>query len=151
MFEEKCLEDQLNQLDSNTESFSFELDETTFLTIPLKKSIPSTQSVESLPLIQNTPISTPTSIVQSNIPVRSDISFTGVKSGKKYAIVGCFSEANNAKKYIEELNKKGFKATFLDYNKGLYRISIDESLSIDSLQSTIQKASSLGYSTWILK
>jgi hypothetical protein len=127
------------------------LDETTFLTIPLKKSIPSTQSVESLPLIQNTPISTPTSIVQSNIPVRSDISFTGVKSGKKYAIVGCFSEANNAKKYIEELNKKGFKATFLDYNKGLYRISIDESLSIDSLQSTIQKASSLGYSTWILK
>ena len=151
LFEEKSLEDQLNQLDSNTESFSFELDETTFLTIPLRKSIPSTQPVESIPSIQNIPISTPTSIVQFNTPVSSDISFTGVKSGKKYAIVGCFSEVNNAKKYVEELNGKGFKATFLDYNKGLYRISIDESLSLDSLQSTIQKASSLGYSTWILK
>jgi hypothetical protein len=49
------------------------------------------------------------------------------------------------------LNVKGFKATFLDYNKGLYRISIEESNSIDSLQPTIQKASSLGYNTWILK
>jgi hypothetical protein len=127
------------------------LDETTFLTIPLRKSISLNQQVVSIPSIENPSISTPSNIVQSSTPVRSDISFTGVKSGKKYAIVGCFSEANNAKKYIEELNKKGFKATFLDYNKGLYRISIDESLSIDSLQSTIQKASSLGYSTWILK
>lgn len=151
LFEDKSLEDQLSQLDSNTESFSYELDETTFLTIPLRKSISMNQQVVSIPSIENSSISTPTNIVQSSTPVSSDISFTGVKSGKKYAIVGCFSEVTNAKKYVEELNGKGFKATFLDYNKGLYRISIDESLNIDSLQLTIQKASSLGYNTWILK
>ena len=154
LFDEKSLEDQLKQLNSDTENYSYELDETTFFTIPLKRSnqstIPASPQEESTTVTQNAPIQT-NSNVQPSTTISSDIIFTGVISGKKYAIVGCFSEVNNAKKYVEELNVKGLKATFLDYNKGLYRISIEESNSIDSLQPTIQKASSLGYNTWILK
>jgi hypothetical protein len=155
LFTEKSLEDQLKELDSDSESYSFELDETTFLTIPLRKSSQSANPLllqeENIPVIQNTPITTINTTIQPIQTVSSDISFKGVKSGKKYAIVGCFSDINNAKKYVNELNGKGFHAAFLDYNKGLYRISLEESNSIDSLQPTIQKASSLGYNTWILK
>jgi nucleoid DNA-binding protein len=153
--EDKGLEEQLNQLDPSAETFSYEWDESTFLTIPLHKTAnsavlsPISSEDQSDILSGNT-----NQISEVNIePTKasSDISFSGVKSGKKYAIVGCFSEVNNAKKYVNELNSKGIKATFLDFNKGLYRISIEESSSIDSLQPTIQKASSLGYNTWILK
>jgi len=153
--EDRELEEQLNQLDPSAETFSYEWNESTFLTIPLHKTAnsavlsPISSEDQSDILSGNT-----NQISEVNIePTKasSDISFSGVKSGKKYAIVGCFSEVNNAKKYVDELNSKGLKATFLDFNKGLYRISLEESSSIDSLQPTIQKATSLGYNTWILK
>lgn len=153
--EDKGLEEQLNQLDPSAETFSYEWDESTFLTIPLHKTAnsavltPNSSENQSDILSGNT--NQTSEVIIEPTKANSDISFSGVKSGKKYAIVGCFSEVNNAKKYVDELNSKGLKATFLDFNKGLYRISLEESSSIDSLQPTIQKASSLGYNTWILK
>lgn len=153
--EDKGLEEQLNQLDPSAETFSYEWDESTFLTIPLHKTANSAVLTSSSSENQSDILSSNTNqtseVIIEPTKASSDISFSGVKSGKKYAIVGCFSEVNNAKKYVEELNSKGLKATFLDFNKGLYRISLEESSSIDSLQPTIQKASSLGYNTWILK
>jgi nucleoid DNA-binding protein len=153
--EDRGLEEQLNQLDPSAETFSYEWDESTFLTIPLHKTANSAVLTPNSSENQSDIVSSNTNQI-SEVTIEptkasSDISFSGVKSGKKYAIVGCFSEENNAKKYVNELNSKGIKATFLDFNKGLYRISIEESSSIDSLQPTIQKASSLGYNTWILK
>jgi nucleoid DNA-binding protein len=153
--ENKGLEDQLNQLAPSAETFSYEWDESTFLTIPLHKTAnsavlsPHSSEVQSDILSSNT--NQISEVIIEPTKASSDISFSGVKSGKKYAIVGCFSIVNNAKKYLDELNSKGLKATFLDFNKGLYRISLEESSSIDSLQPTIQKAASLGYNTWILK
>jgi nucleoid DNA-binding protein len=153
--EDKGLEEQLNQLDPSAETFSYELDESTFLTIPLHKTANSavltSNSSENQSDILSGNTNQTSEVIIEPTKANSDISFSGVKSGKKYAIVGCFSEVNNAKKYVYELNSKGLKATFLDFNKGLYRISLEESSSIDSLQPTIQKASSLGYNTWILK
>ena len=157
LVEGNTLEEQISQLDPSTESFSYEWDETTFYTIPLTKKVNTTnnpseviQPVSVPPVIENSQTSSSVTN-QPTTQVSSDISFSGVKSGKKYTIVGCFSEVTNAKNYVQELNSKGFNATFLDYSKGLYRISLEESSSIDSLQPTIQKASSLGYNTWILK
>ena len=153
--EDKGLEEQLNQLDPSAETFSYEWDESTFLTIPLHKTANSavltSNSSENQSDILSGNTNQTSEVIIEPTKANSDISFSGVKSGKKYAIVGCFSEVNNAKKYVNELNSKGIKATFLDFNKGLYRISLEESSSIDSLQPTIQKASSLGYNTWILK
>lgn len=153
--EDKGLEEQLNQLDPSAETFSYEWDESTFLTIPLHKTANSavltSNSSENQSDILSGNTNQTSEVIIEPTKASSDISFSGVKSGKKYAIVGCFSEVNNAKKYVNELNSKGIKATFLDFNKGLYRISLEESSSIDSLQPTIQKASSLGYNTWILK
>ena len=157
LVEGNTLEEQISELDSSAESFSYEWDETTFYTIPIPKKVNTTnnsseviQPVSVPPVIENNQTSSSVTN-QPTTQVSSDISFSGVKSGKKYAIVGCFSEVSNAKNYVQELNSKGFNATFLDYSKGLYRISLEESSSIDSLQPTIQKASSLGYNTWILK
>ena len=90
-------------------------------------------------------------IKQPNLSTSSTISFNGVKPGMKYVIAGCFSEEMNAKNYIQELTNKGFNAKFLDYNKGLYRIYIDEGNNTDSLQTISKQALSKGYSTWILK
>jgi nucleoid DNA-binding protein len=158
LFEDKGLEDQISLLDPSAESFSYEWDETTFYTIPLNNKVnisnpaPEVSQPPNVTTV-NGNSQTPSThvIIHPTANVNSDISFAGVKSGKKYAIVGCFSEVANAKNYVQELNNKGFNASFLDYSKGLYRISIEESTSIDSLQPTIQKASNLGYNTWILK
>jgi len=156
IFTDITLEEQIQQLDPSANSFSYEFDDTFYLTIPLNKkpeevnspieTIPTNSQVNPTVLINQNPTAT-----QNNSTPSADIQFNGVKPGLKYAIVGCFSEEQNARNYVNELSNKGFNAKFLDFNNGLYRISIDESTTIDSLQNTIQKASSQGYNTWILK
>ncbi|MFM7636272.1 MAG: hypothetical protein ACKO5W_00210 [Crocinitomicaceae bacterium] len=154
LYEDNELEQQIKQLDSSAESFSYKWDDSTFYTIPLKKqniqpTIPPV--IVSPVIIQNPVISIPNTNIQTLPQAAADISFTGIKTGKKYAIIGCFADVNNAKNYVQELGAKGINASFLDFSNGLYRLSIEESSSIDSLQPTILKASSLGYNTWILK
>ena len=149
--QEKTLEDQINELPSDTYAYSYEFDESLYIPIKLKEKPANTgylptnaQEVQQPLTVQTTP--DPIIITQNN-----SIQLAGVKSGLKYAIVGCFSEITNAKTYVETLKKEGFDAQFLDVKNGLYRISIDSSTSADSLQQTIQKALAKGYNTWILK
>jgi len=156
IFTDISLEEQIQQLDSSSSSFSYEFDDSIYITIPLNKN---TENIASIPQTNFTEPKVIPSVPFNQIPIvnqnsslpASDIQFNGVKPGVKYAIVGCFSEEKNALNYVNELNNKGFNAKFLDFNNGLYRISIDEATTIDSLQNTIQKASSQGYNTWILK
>ena len=146
---EKTLEDQINELPSDTYSYSYEFDETLFIPIILKPS--NSVSIPALiPVVQPIPVVKNT---EKSIVINTDntIQFSGVKSGLKYAVVGCFSEISNAKNYVETLKNDGFNAQFLDVKNGLYRISIDSSTTADSLQPTIQKAQAKGYNTWILK
>ena len=146
---EKTLEDQINELPSDTYSYSYEFDETLFIPIILKPS--NSVSIPALiPVVQPIPVVKNT---EKPIVINTDntIQFSGVKSGLKYAVVGCFSEISNAKNYVETLKNDGFNAQFLDVKNGLYRISIDSSTTADSLQPTIQKAQAKGYNTWILK
>jgi len=149
--QEKTLEDQINELPTDTYSYSYEFDESLYIPIKLKEKPANTgylptnaQEVQQPLAVQTTP--DPIITTQNN-----SIQMAGVKSGLKYAIVGCFSEITNAKIYVETLKKEGFDAQFLDVKNGLYRISIDSSTSVDSLQLTIQKALAKGYNTWILK
>ena len=149
LVDEKSLEDQINELPSDTYSYSYEFDETLFIPIKLK-----TTSSVSIPVV--IPVAQPIAVVKNSekvVSVNTDntIQFSGVKSGVKYAVVGCFSEISNAKNYVETLKNEGFNAQFLDVKNGLYRISIDSSTTADSLQPTIQKAQAKGYNTWILK
>lgn len=147
--EEKSLEDQINELPSDTYSYSYEFDETLFIPIKLKPSN-SVSIPAAIPVVQPIPVvkNTEKPVV---INTANTIQFSGVKSGVKYAVVGCFSEISNAKNYVETLKNEGFNAQFLDVKNGLYRISIDSSTTADSLQPTIQKAQAKGYNTWILK
>jgi nucleoid DNA-binding protein len=147
--DEKSLEDQINELPSDTYSFSYEFDETLFIPIKLNSKPSTNVPVVSTVVSAVQPIITPE--IKVNNGTSNTIEFAGVKFGVKYAIVGCFSEVSNAKSYIETLKKEGFNAQFLDVNNGLYRISIDSSTTADSLQSTIQRAKDKGYNTWILK
>jgi hypothetical protein len=147
--EEKSLEDQINELPSDTYSYSYEFDETLFIPIKLKPSN-SVSIPAAIPVVQPIPVvkNTEKPVV---INTANTIQFSGVKSGVKYAVVGCFSEISNAKSYVETLKNEGFNAQFLDVKNGLYRISIDSSTTADSLQPTIQKAQAKGYNTWILE
>jgi len=146
---EKTLEDQINELPSDTYSYSFEFDETLFIPIKLNPKPSTNVPVVSTVVSSVEPIITPE--IKVNNGTSNTIEFAGVKSGLKYAIVGCFSEISNAKNYVETLKNEGFNAQFLDVNNGLYRISIESSTAADSLQSTIQRAKDKGYNTWILK
>jgi cell division protein FtsN len=146
---EKTLEDQINELPSDTYSYSYEFDETLFIPIKLNPKPSTNVPVVSTVVPSVEPIITPEIKVKNG--TSNTIEFAGVKSGLKYAIVGCFSEISNAKNYVETLKNEGFNAQFLDVNNGLYRISIESSTTADSLQSTIQRAKDKGYNTWILK
>jgi hypothetical protein len=156
IFTDMTLEEQIRQIDSSANSFSYEFDENFYLTIPLNKKQQSTSGIEQIETSEIVKISDENTdskdvIKQPNLSTSSTISFNGVKPGMKYVIAGCFSEEMNAKNYIQELTNKGFNAKFLDYNKGLYRIYIDEGNNTDSLQTISKQALSKGYSTWILK
>lgn len=156
IFTEMTLEEQIRQIDSSANSFSYEFDENYYLTIPLNKKQAFNQGIKQIETPEIAKFDAEHSdakdrVDQPTLPSQSTISLIGVKPGMKYVIAGCFSEETNAKNYILELNNKGFNAKFLDYNKGLYRIYIDEGNNIDSLQTTSKQALSKGYSTWILK
>lgn len=166
LFTEKTLEDQINELSSDVYQYSYEFDESLYLTIKLKDQkseegskneiLPTIIPINEQPVIIETPTSLspqPINQIQSTSlsNADSDIQYEGVKNDTKYAIVGCFSDVKNARNYVSQLTKDGFDAKFLDFHNGLYRISLESSNSIDSLQNTIQRATQKGYSTWILK
>lgn len=67
-----------------------------------------------------------------------------------HLIAGCFSSEENANILVNDLKSKGYSASIVDKNKGLYRVSAESFSSKSEAESTKDKLSSESISTWIL-
>ena len=73
------------------------------------------------------------------------------ESGDYYLIAGCFSQEENARNLVSDLQAKGFNAQILDVNKGLHRVALDAFPSKDAASNKLSELSQQGISTWVLK
>lgn len=95
-----------------------------------------------------------------HLTVRKDISaetttsnevHANVVTGNYHAIVGCFSDAQNANNLIAELNAKGLNAYEVDKKGGLHRISAGNASSNAEIMEIRQQLNGMNLSSWILK
>lgn len=68
-----------------------------------------------------------------------------------HVIGGCFSVKENAEQLVLDLNKKGFQASLLDFNNGLYRVSAGDFVSRSEAKTELENFKNDGFSGWILK
>jgi cell division septation protein DedD len=66
-------------------------------------------------------------------------------------IVGCFSNASNAERLVNQLKSKGIQAYILDVNEGLTRVSAGGASSQTDIQALASKVSAAGFDGWTLK
>lgn len=138
MLEEKqeeiqSLENQLNAVDAEKDTYSYNLTEKTFVLV---------QASESKDAIL------PAEIVES---IQPDVNKVIEKAGNLSLIVGCFSDETNANNLVETLKSKGFNASIKDFKNGLHRVSIGSVNSESEMTVLDQKAKQLGFTGWILK
>lgn len=72
--------------------------------------------------------------------------------GNYFVIGGCFSDENNAKEFVNQLQAKGYKALLVDVNKGLHRVAFGQYSSKEAAKSAQEGITSSGeFSAWVLK
>jgi len=67
-----------------------------------------------------------------------------------YCIAGCFSSEENASRLVQKLEGFGFNCSIL-HEGSLYKVSLGQGFSEESVDSILNKAKSLNIQTWILK
>jgi len=67
-----------------------------------------------------------------------------------YCIAGCFSSEENASRLLQKLEGLGFNCSIL-HEGSLYKVSLGQGFSEESVDSILNKAKSLNIQTWILK
>ena len=67
-----------------------------------------------------------------------------------YCIAGCFSSEENANRLGQKLTGLGFNCSIL-HEGSLYKVSLGQGFSEESVDSILNKANSLNIQTWILK
>ena len=67
-----------------------------------------------------------------------------------YCIAGCFSSEENANRLGQKLTGLGFNCSIL-HEGSLYKVSLGQGFSEESIDSILNKANSLNIQTWILK
>jgi len=67
-----------------------------------------------------------------------------------YCIAGCFSSEENASRLVQKLEGLGFNCSIL-HEGSLYKVSLGQGFSEESVDSILNKAKSLNIQTWILK
>lgn len=124
--QEESFEDQLIYTDGRA---VYQYDETFSVEVVLPKVAVenSTKTIEE----------TPSSSVESNQSLEW--------------IVGCFSNASNAERLVNQLKSKGIQAYILDNNKGLTRVSAGGASSQQEIQALASKVSAAGFDGWTLK
>lgn len=127
------LEEQLQAIESNEETYSYNLTDETYVLVKIEK--------------QETPSPENSAVTATGSPTESH----SVHSQSINYIVGCFSDEANASNLVDELKAKGFNAFIKDKKGGLNRVSIGSSDSQEVMNQLISKANASGYSGWILK
>lgn len=129
--QQPSLEKQLEAIESNEDTYSYNLTNETYVLVNIEKKQDSK--------IAETTSSQPTKAISSS------------SEGSMSYIVGCFSDEINAQNLVNELKTKGFNASIKDRKAGLSRVSIGSANSQEELNQLISKSNSLGLSGWVLK
>ncbi|NEN21925.1 SPOR domain-containing protein [Cryomorpha ignava] len=74
-------------------------------------------------------------------------------TGTYHIIAGCFGEEVNAKKFVNNLKDRGYKAAILDYHKKLHRVRLESFTDYSTALSTLQELRNDGTfpNAWLLK
>ncbi len=80
----------------------------------------------------------------------NDLTLSVIEPHVMYCIAGCFSSKENAHRLEQKLTGLGFKCSVL-HEGSLYKVSLGQGFSIESMDLIINKANSLHIQTWILK
>lgn len=129
------LKEQLESIESNEDTYSYNLSDETYILVKVDKSSPD--------------IAVSTADDQRNEISSSTVVPTSSKA-LNY-IVGCFSEDSNAENLVKELQSKGFNASIKDVSGGLTRVTIGSANSQGELNELISKATAAGFNGWVLK
>lgn len=89
--------------------------------------------------------------VLSNVEVSKHKTAAVSNKNKYHAIVGCFSNAENASELIAELKAQGFDAYQVDVKGGLHRIAAGGTNKRNEMNSLRQQLNDANLSSWVLK
>lgn len=134
---------QLENLPNNVETFSYEMDEDTYVPVSLKKKkIPAEQAVTEEPVKQTEVIETPKKPVEQ--PKANPIP-AAPKGGQ--IIVGSYSDKKNAEDLIKLLESNGMTSQIMEKD-GKVRVTAGNASQFSQLE---PKLKALGIAPWILK
>lgn len=128
---QQSLEAQLEAVESNEDTYSYNLTNETYVLVNIEKE----QEPEA---------------TETTVPPSTKTTSTSSEGSMSY-IVGCFSDEMNAQKLVNELKTKGFKASIKDRKAGLSRVSIGSANSQEELNQLVSKSNALGFNGWVLK
>ncbi len=117
-------------VDSDVRVFNYQLDEDFYIPILLDK--------------------TKTSVVEEQTALHQPE--TSSSSEKSFHLIGgCFSIKENADKFVLDLKEKGFNASILDFENGLYRVTAGSFSDATEADQNLTTFVNQGFSGWVLK
>lgn len=130
-YEVKTSEPQLKDLPANGKTFSYEVDEDTYVPVDLQQTAESVEPIKDAS-VNNTPL-----------PLSKPVKNTATS----HVIVGAFSERANAEELVTLLKGKGYNAQILPGN-GMIRVSAGNGADFSTLSAKLKAE---GLSPWLLK
>lgn len=142
-FQKRAGKKQLENLPHNVETFSYEMDEDTYVPVSLKKQKAVVETVNEEPAVKQAEVvETPKKPVEQ--PKTNPVSATP-KGGQ--IIVGSYSDKKNAQELIQLLEANGMTGQIMETN-GKIRVTAGNASQFSQLE---PKLKALGIAPWILK
>jgi hypothetical protein len=144
-FQKRERKNQLENLPKNVETFSYELDEDTYVPVSLKHKKATVEEVSSEPEIKQPEVvvETPKKVVEQ--PKANPVVVTTPKGGQ--IIVGSYSDKKNAEELIQLLKSNGMTGQIMETN-GKIRVTAGNASQFSQLE---PKLKALGIAPWVLK
>ncbi|MNU76594.1 hypothetical protein D3C71_661500 [compost metagenome] len=143
-FSERKSKKQLENLPKNVETFSYEMDEDTYVPVSLKKKKTTIASKEENPVEKANPA--PIKETSKPIePVKTPVVASASSGGQ--IIVGSYSSKKNAEELIQLLSSNGISGQIVEKD-GKIRVTAGSAAQFKQLE---PKLKSLGIAPWILK
>ena len=142
----QSLENQIKSLNSDLNYFSYKYDDEKYIIVKIKEDSSITKTVT-----EKTSENKKVKEKKKRRRERYQSKYPKMSRGTKSTIVGCFGKYKNATRLVKKLKSKGFNASIIDVKRNLFRVSIGETTNNHDLEDLIQKTTSLGYDSWVLK
>ena len=154
-FQKREAKEQLENLPDNVETFSYEMDEDTYVPVSLnkKKAVvaepvsdrmpPKASAMAQEPEVKAPEVETPKKVTEQ--PKAKPVQTTAPKGGQ--IIVGSYSDKKNAEDLIKLLESNGMSGQIIETN-GKIRVTAGNASQFSQLE---PKLKSLGIAPWVLK